>query len=99
MNANLIQLHLVMSRQCYNKNIQHGIRNSNSLVSIAAFDIKVKLRVDSDGPDKLDFDLGELGLHFQQELLHGGNVGCLPFVPCRKSADFQSTQEKFLLIP
>ncbi len=80
-----------MSRQCCNKIYNYGIRNLNSLVSIATLDIKVKLRVDSDGPDKLDFDLGKLGLHLQQELFHGGNVGCLPFVPCRKSADFQST--------
>ena len=37
----------------------------NLLVSVAAFYVKIQLRLDPDGPHEFHLDLGELRLHLQ----------------------------------
>jgi hypothetical protein len=71
----------------------------NLLVSIAALYVKIQLRLDPDGPHEFHLDLGELRLHLEQEFLHGGDVGGLPFVPRGKAADLQTAKQELLLIP
>ena len=62
----------------------------NLLVSVAALYVKIQLRLDPDGPHEFHLDLGKLRFHLQQELLHGGDVCGLSFVPGGKAADFQT---------
>jgi hypothetical protein len=93
----------------FNSLTQKGIENIKNLkikyvlLHAAAIHRQKQQRIlatsDADGPDEFDLDLREVLFQLRQELLHSLSVSSLTSCPVRQFLDFQSGQQKLVLIP